>query len=95
MKNSAVVNHLSLVIAPDRIGNASGFDLSHVAGDKPVDVIKRIRACDSVLCHRRQVEDGRAVPDCEVLELGIVESIRARIPLPLVPLIQPVEFRLA
>src|SRR5690606_41894434 len=40
VKQRAVIDDLSLVVAPDGVGNASRANLAHVASDEAVDIIR-------------------------------------------------------
>ncbi len=93
MEDRAVVDHLSLVVAPDCIGHSTRLYLAHVAGDESIDVHQCIRSRDAVLRHRRQVEDTGGVADREILGVRAVKRIGHRVAFPRVPGIERIERR--
>ncbi len=93
VEDRAVVDDLALVVAPDRVGDAPGPDLCHVASDQAIDVVERVRSGDAVFRHRRQVEDSRRVANRKVLGVRTVEFVWRRVALPLVPLFDRIERR--
>ena len=67
-------------------------ELKYFEGAPVIEKVERVRTRDPVLRHRRDIEYTRRVPRREILEDGVVKTISARIALPLVVAIQPVDF---
>ena len=58
MKDSAVIDDLSLVVTPDTIANPAGLELSHVPGHQAIQIGQGVRAGHAVLDHWCKVEDA-------------------------------------
>src|SRR5262245_55072720 len=68
-RNGAVVNDLSLLIAPGRVDHLSNRNSSHIAGDDAIHKPRRVGAADPVLEKRRDVNQCRRVSYRVVLML--------------------------
>ena len=67
VKNRAVVDHLSVVIAPDAVTDAAGLDLTHIPCHQAVEVGQGVGAGDKVLDHGRNIEHATGVAPGEIL----------------------------
>src|SRR2546422_6289458 len=58
---------LAFVVAPRRVQHLSDFRFADVARDDVIEQSRRVAAGDEVLIERRDVEQGRRVPDRVIL----------------------------
>ncbi len=89
----AIVNHLSGIVAPQAVTDASWFDLGHIPGDQPVHVRERVRAGDQMLGHRREVKHGAGIADRVVFHADVEVGIRHGVIAPAMPKVQLVQRR--
>ncbi len=79
------------IVAPDGVGDPTRPDFRHVARDEAIDVGECVAAADTVLGHRREIEDAGRVADREVFGIRRNTRVCAGPALPRVPLVQRVE----
>src|SRR5215510_11905714 len=65
----SVVDHLAFFVAPRRVDDLSDLDLLHVSGHDTIDKTSGIRAGQSVLVQRSDVDQCRGVSDGVVFML--------------------------